>query len=433
MTTPDAPDNAHGMDPHDSPGQRPAPDPVEPVEPVEPAAAKEPTVPAETAETAETAAAAEPVEPADPGNPADPAEAGTAPGDEDAPGLDGEPVHESAEEAALRDLMHGAVRDLQPSAHALEHLRRAVPARRQHRRQALAGAGAAVLLVGAAVPALIHAADTGGRATAAPANVASTHAAHPGEDGHVNTWGATGDSGQSSRGQSSGGSGHQPPSAGGADGPSNLATTPDGVPPVSAPECAGDQLGQGSSNANSLDADGRAYGWFRVTNVSTAACAVPPGPATVQVYAVGATDMSRISVVNHTADDPATGLPATASDTPLVLAPGADYEVAFAWVPGDAGPGGCPQPTSPPASPTPTDTPTDTPVPDPGSAGPEENPMALRLTQGVPTGDPEAVVIRHTPVAGAPVVVGPTLQGACAGTIYTTGPMPTTPSDTPAS
>ncbi|WUH92442.1 hypothetical protein OG900_21575 [Streptomyces sp. NBC_00433] len=389
MTTPDAPDNAHGMDPHDSPRHDSAPE-----------------------SAASTASSASP----EPG---------------DAPDLDA-PVDESAEEAALRDLMRGAVRDLRPASDALEHLRRAVPARRQRRRQALAGTAAAVLLVGAAVPALIHAADTGGDATAAPANVASTHAAQPDEDGHVNEWGTTGDSGQSDHQQDSGGQDSRTPTPGGTDGPSSLVTSPGGPPPASTPECSGDQLGQGTSNAASLDADGRAYGWFRVANVSSAACAVPPGPAKVQLFALGTADLSQISVVSHTPDDPATELPAASDSAPLVLAPGEDYEVAFAWVPADAGPGGCPQPTSPPATPTPTDSPTDTTAPDPGAAGAATNPMAMDLPNGAPTGQAADVSLRHTPANGAPVVFGPTLQGACAGTIYTTAPMPAV-SDTPAS
>nr|WSX78327.1 hypothetical protein OH826_33470 [Streptomyces sp. NBC_00899] len=389
MTTPDAPDNAHGMDPNHSPGHGPAPEPA----------------------AGPTGAAAAAHDPTD---------------------LSGDLVDDSPEEAALRDLLHGAVRDLRPAPDALAHLRRAVPARRQHRRQALAGSAAAVLLVGTAVPALIHAADTGGSVGAAPVTVASTHAAQPDEDGHVNTWGTAGGSGQSGRPQDSAGPDRHPPVAGGTDGPSSQVTSPDGPPPADVPQCSGDQLGQGTSNAGSLDADGRAYGWFRVANVSSASCTVPPGPPTVQIYATGHADLTQITVVNHTADDPATELPDTSAIAPLVLAPGEDYEVAFAWVPADTGPGGCPQPTTPPTTPTPTDTPTDTAPPDPGGAGSAENPMAQDVPADSPTTQPADVSLRHTPADGAPVVFGPTLQGACAGTIYTTAPMPAA-SDTPPS
>lgn len=381
MTTPDAPDNnTPGMDPHNSPGHTPG----------------------------------------DPTAPADPTT-----------DLTGGPVDESPEEAALRDLLREAVRDLKPAPDALDHLRRAVPARRQHRRQALAGTAAAVLLVGTAVPALIHAADTAGRTSAAPATVASTHAAEPGEDGRTDIWGTTGDAGRPDHPQDTSGPDSSPPAAG-SDDPSSLATSPGSTAPPDTPECSSGQLGQGSSNAGSLDAGERAYGWFRVANVSGSTCTVPAGPATVQLYPVGHADLSQISVVNHTADDPASELPADPAGTPLVLAPGEHYEVDFVWVPADTGPGGCPQPSSPPATPTPTDTPTNTGAPDAGgtSAG---NPMAANdVPSGTPTGQPGDLSLRHTPAAGAPVVFGPTLQGACAGTIYTTTPLPDAVPETPA-
>lgn len=385
MTTPDAPDNAHGMDPHDSAGYGSAPAP-----------------------DAASAAAHDPTD------------------------LTGGPVDESPEEAALRDLLREAVRDLRPTSDALDHLRRAVPARRQHRRQALAGSAAAVLLVGTAVPALIHVADTGSHTSAAPATVASTHAAQPGEDGRINVWGTTGDTGQSDHPQNNAGQNTQPPTAGSV-GPSSLTTSPGGLPPADAPACASGQLGQGSSNAGSLDAGERAYGWFRVANVSTSSCTVPTGPAKVQLYAVGHADLSQITVVNHTPDDPATELPATSAATPLVLAPGEHYEVDFVWVPAATGPGGCLQPSSPPASPSPTDTPTGSTPPDPGVASSADNPMSANAApSGTPTGQPGDLSLRHTPAAGAPVVFGPTLQGACAGTIYTTSALPDAVPETPA-
>uniref|UniRef100_UPI002FDC4AEA hypothetical protein n=1 Tax=Streptomyces sp. IBSBF 2435 TaxID=2903531 RepID=UPI002FDC4AEA len=342
---------------------------------------------------------------------------------------------ETAEEAALRDLMREAVRDLKPTPDALDHLRRAVPARRQHRRQALAGSAAAVLLVGTAVPALIHAAGSRGGAAAAPANVASAHTAQPGEDGRLNSWGAAGDSGQAGRGPDGDGPDRRSPAAGGTGGPSSMATSPGGLPSVDAPACSSSQLGQGRSKAGSPDSGGRIYGWFRVANVSTAACAVPPAPGQVDVTAYGPADPSQITVVNHTSGDPATGLPATADDVPVVLAPGENYEVAFAWVPSAAGPGGCPPPSSPPVTPSPSGTPTDTSVPDPGGSNSADSPVSQTPPPGGPSGptQPAAISLTHTPAAGAPVIAGPTLQGACAGTIYTTAPMAAAPSDTPPS
>lgn len=390
MTTPDAPDNTHGMDPNDSPVHGWTPDAA-----------------GHTRPARRTPAAHDPTD------------------------LTSEPVDESAEEAALRDLLHEAVRDLKPAADALDHLRRAVPARRQHRRQALAGSAAAALLIGTAVPALIHAADSGRRTGAAPATVASTHAAQPDEDGHVDVWGTTGDSGQPDRTHDSTGPDRLPPTAG-SDGPSSPVTSPGGPVVANTPACTGDQLGQGSSSAGSLDAGGRAFGWFRVANVSGASCAVPAGPAQVKVIAVGHADLSRITVVDHTSDDPATELPVRPAGTPLVLAPGERYEVDFVWVPADAGPGGCPQPTSPPDTPTPTDTPTGTAEPDPGAeTSADHSTSAQDVPVSDPTVQPGDLSLRHTPAAGAPVVLGPTLLGACAGTIYTTTPLPDAVPETP--
>lgn len=429
MTTPDAPDNPHGMDDaHDSPSPSPE-QPSAPGRPADPADADSP------ADAAESAAPADAGGAGDPAAAADPADVAEGDGTDEAVGAGGEELDGTVDEAALRELMREAVRDLRPAPNALDHLRRAVPARRQHRRQALAGTAAAVLLVGAAVPALVHAAAGSGGTTAAPANVASTHAAQPGEDGHVSVWGSTGDSGQPGHGDNRGPSGTQSPTTGGVEGPSSLATTPGKLPPASAPECSGDQLGQGSSKADSPDPDGRIYGWFRVANVSADTCTMPSDPGTVEVITHGPADPSQISVVTHTAGDPATALPATTNDTPLVLAPGEDYEVAFAWVPTDAGPGGCPPPSSPPVSPTPSDTPTDTAVPDPDGSNTADSPVSQAPPPGGPSGptQPAAISLTHTPAAGAPVIVGPTLQGACAGTVYTTVPIAASATDNSAS
>ena len=45
----------------------------------------------------------------------------------------------SPDEEALRRLMKAAVQGIEPTPDALHHLRRAVPARRAHRRQVLVG------------------------------------------------------------------------------------------------------------------------------------------------------------------------------------------------------------------------------------------------------------------------------------------------------
>ncbi|MGW4705839.1 hypothetical protein ACWEP1_36530, partial [Streptomyces sp. NPDC004285] len=69
---------------------------------------------------------------------------------------------EGGDELALRRLFQDAVGDLEPSLGSLEHLRRAVPARRARKRQAIVGAAAAAVLIGTAVPAFVHVAASGG-------------------------------------------------------------------------------------------------------------------------------------------------------------------------------------------------------------------------------------------------------------------------------
>ncbi|MFC7510300.1 hypothetical protein ACFQV4_00890 [Streptomyces thermocarboxydus] len=76
--------------------------------------------------------------------------------DEQSPdGLDSDELH-------LRTLLHQAVQDVEPSDGTLDYLRRAVPARRARKRQALVGAAAAALFLGTAVPALVHVSSTSG-------------------------------------------------------------------------------------------------------------------------------------------------------------------------------------------------------------------------------------------------------------------------------
>jgi hypothetical protein len=347
-------------------------------------------------------------------------------------GQNAQPLHgaaeslygESADEEALRALMHDAVRDLQGAPDALDHLRRAIPVRRQRRRQAMVGAAATLVLAAMAIPALVHAAGESGGSAAAPAGVASSQTARPGEDGHARPSG--GPSGQAA----TSGPGGTPTQAHPTTGPGGQVT-PSATPTETGsptPDCSSAQLGQGASSADAPDANGRVYGWFRVANVSGTTCTVPSG-GLVHAVAQGSADASRIQVVGHTAGDPATSLPA-ATDGPVVLKPGEDYEVAFAWVPAVDGPGGCTPPTTPPASPTPTDTAT-------SSAGGTDAGTGSAAGPGAATGadtpqpgsdpttpPPGSVALNHTPAAGAPVVDGPVIQNACAGTVYTTSAIP---------
>ncbi|MYS18851.1 hypothetical protein GA0115240_10147 [Streptomyces sp. DvalAA-14] len=355
----------------------------------------------------------------------------------------GDDFTETVDEAALRAMMQEAVSGLHGSPDALDHLRRAIPIRRQRRRQALVGAAAVLLLAGMAVPALLRATGTGHGADTTAASTAKSHTGAPGEDGHTSAWGASsGPAGHPSAGPGQGPKQQQHPT-GGADGPSSRPTRPsDTVVPV--PECSGSQLGQGASNADAPDSGGRVYGWFRVANVSDTACTVP-SDGVVNAVAQGAADSSRIQIVDHTAGDAATGLPSAPSSGPVVLKPGEDYEVAFAWVPASDGTGGCPvAPTTPPTTPTPSPTPTDTVGTDPGSADPgssggsgssgtSDNSVSTQLGEDAPVSPASgSVTLNHTPAPGAPVVDGPVIQDACAGTVYTTAAIPE-PADTPAS
>ncbi|MFI1092081.1 hypothetical protein [Streptomyces sp. NPDC020917] len=348
----------------------------------------------------------------------------------------GEPLDgETADEAALRALMHSAVQGLQVSPEALDHLRRAIPARRQRRRQALVGAAAALLLVGAAVPALIRAAGTTDGSSATAASVSDSHTDSPDATGHTLPGGDPGDPSGHVPSGPGGGPSAQRPTVG--DTPTTVPTTVTGTG-VPAPDCSSAQLGQGASGVDAPDSNGRVYGWFRVSNVSDAACTVPSG-GVVQVVAQGGADPSRIQVLDHTSGDAATRLPAPDSAGPLVLGPGQDYEVAFAWVPDAPGTGGCPTPTTPPTTPTATPTATgstssgtDAGSGDPGpGSGSAVNDAASSGGDTSATLAPAGIALNHTPAAGAPVVDGPTIQGACAGTVYTTAPLSTATS-TPA-
>jgi hypothetical protein len=284
------------------------------------------------------------------------------------------------------------------------------------------------------VPALVRAAGTTDGSSATAASVTDSRTSSPGADGHTLPGGGSDDP-----------SGHAPPGIDGypstqhttaGDTPSTAPTTVTGTG-APAPDCSGSQLGHGASGVDTPDANGRVYGWFRVSNVSDTACTVPSG-GVVQAVAQGAADPSRIQVLDHTAGDAASGLPAPDAAGPLVLSPGQDYEVAFAWVPDS---GGCATPTTPPASPTPTPTDTGTTGSgtgaDPGSAADAgTGPAAGNGTSGGSTAPdsptPASVALNHTPAAGAPLVAGPVISDACAGTVYTTAPLPA-PTSTPAS
>ncbi|MFI9720795.1 hypothetical protein ACIHFE_14235 [Streptomyces sp. NPDC052396] len=327
-----------------------------------------------------------------------------------------------AREGALRRLLQGAVEGIEPAEDALERLRRAVPARRARRRQAMGGAVAAAVLVGAALPTLMRVADVADHtADSRSASAATTRQ----------------QSGAAEQGQPQGNSGPATgpvPGATGRDGArdesrkddphkdrgSNRATpagTPGADPRSSleavAPVCARDQLGNGTGTVGPADKAGRVYGAFRVVNVSQASCTVA-GPGLVSART--AAKDARVTVVDHTPGDPATGLPDPGGDTQVLLKPGQAYEVKFAWVPAAPGNGQHSCAGTDGASPTPTASASPAAVQPTTGTGPD-------TPQSSPPSPAASLLVSHTPDAGEPVAAQAQIPDACTGTVYRTGPL----------
>ncbi|MFE2143162.1 hypothetical protein ACFXA3_15720 [Streptomyces sp. NPDC059456] len=352
----------------------------------------------------------------------------------------------AGEEEALRSLLRGAVEGLEPSAGALERLQYAVPVRRTRKRQAVIGAVAAVLLAGTAVPAALHLHITGGEGSATDHSAMAGHGEQPGatagdgtSDPHQNGAGTAPQPGKAAgKGVETGGPGTHPdaqtggaptggatagPDGGGTSAGASAGTGP--MPPVAASGvsgCSAEQLGvQGSARAP--ESDGKVYGSFKVTNVSGRGCTVV-GPDTVTAASVSAAapgQSAGVTVVGHTAGDPAAGLPDPSTETPLLLLqPYTAYEVRFAWVPSaqscpaatpDAGP-------KPPAGGSP-----DTGQRTAGEAATAKGPEPDTAGKAPET---TGVAVTHTPntaLPGAPTTQT-TIPSACGGTLYRTGVIP---------
>ncbi|MET7621472.1 hypothetical protein [Streptomyces sp. NPDC005408] len=326
------------------------------------------------------------------------------------------------DEVALRRLLQGAVQDLEPSEGALDHLRRAVPARRARKRQALVGAAAAALLIGAAVPAFVHVANSSGSDSANPVNAGHGEQAQggtgseAGADGGEQGTDSPGSGGQGT-GQNQGGAtqtpGQQP--SGSTDGATGDVVNPPGTVAASSPACDAKQLGVTSAQAAKPDAEGKVYGTFRIANVSKTDCAVS-GDGTINFQALGAADAAKITVVAHTAGDAASGLPDPSKETAsLLLKPDTAYEVKFAWVPKDSCPatGASPSPTPSDGGSSGTSAGTGT-----GTTSSNTEPQ-LVAADGGGTAD-GSVAVSHTAEPGAPSAET-TIPNACSGTIYRTG------------
>ncbi|MBQ0864667.1 hypothetical protein [Streptomyces sp. RK75] len=338
----------------------------------------------------------------------------------------------TSEEETLRELLHSSVRGIEPPADSLDrtldHLHRAVPARRAHRRQAMVGGVAATLVAVVGVPALFYGGVVPGvGGDDQPVTAASTHGqtrgpdagsgGSGGKDEDKHTGGKDKDKGKGDKG---GGSAHPAPSGGPGD-----SADPNESLSASAPTCGSDQLGAGSAQSGVPDSSGTVYGSFRVANVSGNACTVE-GEGIVGASVQGSGG-GQVVVVDHAPGDPAPGLgdPAASRDE-VVLRPGQAYVVKFAFVPS-----GC-------SSPTPQGGRYDGETSGPsagageGSAdgggdsagGGTGTPGESNGGSGDPGGGDAEVVVSHTPESGAPVA-GTRVPGACgSGTIYRTGVIP---------
>jgi hypothetical protein len=332
----------------------------------------------------------------------------------DTQGTDGPgPEGLGSDELALRRLLQQAVEEIEPTDGTLDRLRRAVPARRARKRQAVVGMAAAALFIGTAIPAFVHVSNSSG-SNADPSMAANQADVQGGENQGKGADGGNkgaGDSDGTSKGQGAGDKTKKPD---GKDSGAGGAATGGAGPSASAQAaaaCTVDQLGGAFGASAGPDSTGAVYGSFTVSNVSTAVCTVT-GAGTVNTLAQGAADGSRIRVATHVTGDAAAGLPDPSSEvTSLVLQPGTSYVVKFAWVPSETCPTAEPSP-----DPTPTEGATDTGGTS-GETGGSSVVAQLLRADGV---QPGSVVVSSTAATGG-ASASVTVPDACAGTVYHTG------------
>ncbi|MER7696850.1 hypothetical protein [Streptomyces sp. NPDC096095] len=341
-------------------------------------------------------------------------------------GARGAPTSDELDEVALRRMLHGAVRELAPSEGTLDHLHRAVPARRARRRQAIVGAAAAALLIGTAVPAFVHVATSDGPSTARPAIAGHGEQVQGGNGDEAGPEETGPRAAQPTERERRGGAGEADPgpspSEGRVNDPDAAATGQASDSPsadfAALPVCDPSQLGVASAGTDAPGADGTVYGSFRIANVSAKDCTVSSN-GTVGVTAIGAADPLKIGVVQHAAGDAAPGLPDPSEEPGTVLLkPAMAYEVRFAWVPAD---------TCPAVGPSPS------PTPSADGAGGSVGEGGADQPSGVDTqalhedgrGAVEgSVAVTHTPETGAPTAETK-IPNACSGTVYRTGVLAT--------
>ncbi|MFR9798605.1 hypothetical protein ACL02U_22310 [Streptomyces sp. MS06] len=332
------------------------------------------------------------------------------------------------DELAVRRLLHEAVREMEPRDGSLEHLRRAVPARRARKRQAVVGMAAAALFVGTAVPALVHVSRSAGSepdpfmaGSSSQAQGGTSQGKDPGEPKDT--------VGTDTRRTPEPTDRHRPQRTPAAD-PGSTSPSADPTAAAATPAvCTSAQLGRVTATAEVPDAAGIVYGTFRVSNVSDGECTVGAA-GTVAFVARGAADATRITVVRHTAGDAAADLPDPSLFVPRVsLAPGSSYTVEFAWVPartcqagsggGTSGGGAASGGTASPAPSPSKDADSGSTGTGTGAGGGTGTGTSTQPATADGTAD-GSVVVSHTPDAGEPTA-SVTVPNACAGTIYRTG------------
>jgi hypothetical protein len=321
------------------------------------------------------------------------------------------------DELALRRLLHQAVLEVEPREGALDHLRKAVPARRARKRQAVVGMAAAALFFGTAIPALVHVSNATG-SSADPSIMGNSSQAQGGTSQGKNPDGGSSTSGGSSGQASQNPGGHKNDGTGKSPGAGTVSANPSASAGTAAAVCTAEQLGSSSSTVDAPDSAGTVYGTFSVTNTSSASCTVG-GAGTVGFSPTGAADANKISVMRHSSGDAAAGLPDPSTEaSQLVLAPGSAYRIKFAWVPSATCPtsgtttGG--STGGPTASPSPSE---DTSSSSGSTTGDTGTSTQLVREDGTLDG---SVVVSHTAEAGSPTVTA-TVPNACAGTVYRTG------------
>ncbi|WUO40102.1 hypothetical protein OHT57_26850 [Streptomyces sp. NBC_00285] len=321
-----------------------------------------------------------------------------------------------SDELALRRLLQQAVQEMEPRDGTLDHLRKAVPARRARKRQALVGMAAAALFFGTAVPAVVHVSSTNTNANTSNAGHTSQMQGGAGqgketEGGESTSGGSSGKTEDKGKGETKGDgkgktAGATTGTGGGADPSSTTA--------ASAPACTAAELGTPTATTDVADSAGTVYGTFHITNGSTTACTVT-GPGTVTSSAQGAADGSKIGAVRHVSGDVATGLPDPSQEvSQLLLQPGSSYDVRFAWVPSST----CPT-SDPSTEPTPDPTTSPDTSSSAGSSTGGDTGTSTQLVRedGATDG---SVLVTNTAAGGGPSV-STTVSNACAGTVYWTG------------